>query len=375
MHLSDLHIGKRVNEFSMLEDQKYILKEIIKIVKEQKPQGVLISGDVYDKPIPSTEAVAVFDDFLVQLAHMDLQVFVISGNHDSADRLSFGGRLMHKSGVHLSPIYQKEITPISLYDDYGEVCVYMLPFIKPVHVRVQFPDAEIVTYTDAVQHAIQQMDVDTTKRNVLLTHQFVIGSERSESEEISVGGTDGVSADVFDDFDYVALGHIHKPQSVKRETLRYCGTPLKYSFSECKHKKSVTMVQMAEKGNITIETIPLIPKRDMQEIKGIYLTLTAKSYYENLCLDDYYHITLTDEEDIPDVLQKLRVIYPNIMKLDYDNKRTKNMQNISFCHDVEQMTPLELIAKFYEMQNNQPLSDTQKDFVGALVEQVWEGEQ
>ena len=210
---------------------------------------------------------------------------------------------------------------------------------------------------------------------MLLTHQFVIGSERSESEEVSVGGTDGVSADVFDDFDYVALGHIHKPQCVKRETLRYCGTPLKYSFSECRHKKSVTMVHMAQKGNIHIDTIPLIPKRDMKEIRGTYLELTAKSYYQALCLEDYYHITLTDEEDIPDVLQKLRVIYPNIMKLDYDNQRTKNNQNISFCDDVEKLTPLELIATFYEMQNNQPLSDVQKDFLQNLVEEIWEGEQ
>lgn len=375
MHLSDLHIGKRVNEFSMLEEQRYILKEIVKIADVEKPQAVLISGDVYDKPVPPAEAVAVFDDFLVRLAKLDLQVFVISGNHDSPNRLAFGGRLMHKSGVHLSPVYQKEITPITLQDNYGTVCIYMLPFIKPIHVRVCFPDADIVTYTDAVCHAIKQMDIDTTKRNVLLTHQFVIGSERSESEEVSVGGTDGVSADVFDDFDYVALGHIHKPQCVKRETLRYCGTPLKYSFSECRHKKSVTMVHMAQKGNIHIDTIPLIPKRDMKEIRGTYLELTAKSYYQALCLEDYYHITLTDEEDIPDVLQKLRVIYPNIMKLDYDNQRTKNNQNISFCDDVEKLTPLELIATFYEMQNNQPLSDVQKDFLQNLVEEIWEGEQ
>ncbi len=375
MHLSDLHIGKRVNEFSMLQDQKYILQEIINIAKEQKPQAVLICGDVYDKSVPPTDAVTLFDAFLVALASMDLQVFIISGNHDSADRLAFGGRLMDKSGVHISPTYQKDVTPISLYDAYGEVCVYLLPFIKPVHMRVQFPDAKIETYTDAIQQAIRQMDIDTTKRNVLLTHQFVIGSERSESEEVSVGGTDGVSANVFDDFDYVALGHIHKPQSVKRETLRYCGTPLKYSFSECKHKKSVTMVNMEEKGNVTIETIPLIPKRDLREIRGTYLELTAKSYYQTLCLEDYYHITLTDEEDVPDVLQKLRVIYPHIMKLDYDNKRTQNIQSISLCDDVEQMTPLELMANFYEMQNAEPLSAIQKDFLTILVEQIWEGEQ
>ncbi|MGL5916835.1 MAG: metallophosphoesterase family protein, partial [Culicoidibacterales bacterium] len=249
IHLSDLHIGKRVNEFSMLDDQAYILTKILNIIDDEQPEVVFISGDVYDKSVPSAEAVALFDDFLYRLSSRKLKTFVISGNHDSPERIAFGGRLMNESGVYMSPVYQKEIAPITLSDTYGLIHVYLLPFIKPTHVRAEFPTEPIDSYTTAMQVALNHLNIDSTQRNVLLTHQFVAGSLRSESEEMAVGGSDNVAVDVFDAFDYVALGHLHKPQHVGRETIRYCGTPLKYSFSEANDQKSVTVVDFHAKGD------------------------------------------------------------------------------------------------------------------------------
>lgn len=375
LHLSDLHLGKRVNEFSMLEDQEYILTKIINIIDEEKPEGVIIAGDVYDKSVPSAEAVELFDDFLVRLAKRNLKVFVISGNHDSAERIAFGGRLMDKSGIYMSPVFDGKVEPITLTDNCGDVNIYMLPFIKPSNVRRFYPENEIVTYTDAVKTVIDNMEIDTSKRNVLVTHQFVTGAVRSESEDISVGGTDNVDASVLECFDYVALGHIHRSQKCGGgEYIRYSGTPLKYSFSEANDKKTVTVMEMNDKGNISLDFIPLIPKRDMVEIKGTYDELTLKSFYENTTYqDDYIHITLTDEEDIPDVLTKLRVIYKNIMKLDYDNKRTRTMNEISGAGDVKEKTPFEHFSEFYELQNGQPLSEEQTEFVSDIIEQLWEG--
>ena len=374
IHLSDLHIGKRVNEFSMIEDQKYILKVILNIIDDEKLDGVLIAGDVYDKSVPSAEAVQLLDDFLCRLAERKLPTYIISGNHDSAERLSFGGRLIDMSGIHLSPVYNGEVEPFTLTDEYGKVNIYMLPFIKPVNVRRFFPDSEIESYTDAVKVAVDSMNVDEKERNIIVTHQFVTGASRSESEEISVGGSDNVDASVFDAFDYVALGHIHGPQKISRDSVRYCGTPLKYSFSEANHKKSVTVVEMCEKGKVEIRTVPLIPKRDLREIKGKYEEVVLKENYEGTNTDNYIHITLTDEEDIPDVMNRLRVIYPNIMKLDYDNKRTRNNQAVGMAENVEKKSPLELFAEFYQDRNGQPMSDEQSEFMQNLIEEIWEGE-
>ena len=374
IHLSDLHLGKRVNEYSMLEDQKYILTKIINVVDEEKPDGVLIAGDVYDKSVPSAETVSLFDDFLTRLAKRNLQVFIISGNHDSPERMSFGSRLMDQSGIHISQVYNGKVTPFAISDEHGNVNVYMLPFIKPVHVR-RFFEEEIETYTDAIRVAVAEMNIDQSGRNILITHQFVTGALRSESEDLSVGGSDNVDVSVFDGFDYVALGHIHSPQNCTSERVRYCGTPLKYSFSEVKDKKSVTIVELANKGNLTIRTVPLDPMRDMVEIKGKYDDIMLKSFYENTSYqEDYVHITLTDEEDIVDAIGKLRTVYHNLMKLDYDNKRTRSVAQVDGAVDVETKTPIELFSDFYEIQNNQPMSDEQKAFVEDLIEQVWEDE-
>lgn len=376
IHISDLHLGKRVNEFSMLEDQEFILTKIINIIDEQRPDGIFIAGDVYDKSVPSAEAVELFDDFLFRLSTRNLKVFVISGNHDSAERIAFGGRLMDKSGIYMSPVYNGEVKPITLTDAFGEIKVYMLPFIKPSNVKRFFPEKEINSYNDAVKTVVDAMDKDESKRNILITHQFVTGAVRTESEDISVGGTDNVDASVFGGFDYVALGHIHRSQKCGGgEYIRYSGTPLKYSFSEANDKKSVTIVELKSKGDISLDFIELTPMRDMVEIKGSYEELTLKSFWENTSYNEnYMHVTLTDEEDIPDVLTKLRVIYKNIMKLDYDNKRTRSANEINGAEKVDKKTPYQHFSDFYELQNGAPLSDEQATFIADMIEQIWEGE-
>lgn len=376
IHLSDIHLGKRVNEFSMLEDQAHILKKILAVVDEEKPNGVLIAGDVYDKSVPSTEAVQLFDDFLVRLAERKLPVFIISGNHDSPERLSFANRLIDAVGIHLAPVYNGVVEPITLSDEYGPVNVYMLPFIKPAHVRGFFPDTEITGYSDAVAAAIGRMNIDKTQRNVLITHQFVTGAQRSDSEELSVGGTDNIGAEIFCDFDYVALGHIHGPQNMDSGRIRYCGSPLKYSFSEAAQQKSVTVAELKEKGTLEIHTVPLIPRRDMVELKGSYQQLTLREFYENTTYqEDYTHITLTDEEDIPDAVAKLRTVYHNLMKLDYDNTRTRHSAAISGAENVETRSPIDLFAEFYELQNGLPMSAEQTELVASLIKKIWEGEE
>lgn len=373
IHLSDLHIGKRVNEFSMIEDQEYILKQILKIVDDEAPDGVIIAGDVYDKPVPSAEAVKLFDDFVVWLSERNLPVYIISGNHDSPERLAFGNRLMEASGIHFSSVYNGKAERFELTDEYGTTSIYMLPFVKPTNVRCFYPDDKIESYTDAIAVGVREMHINQDDRNIIITHQFVTGAERSDSEDISVGGTDNVDASVFDGFDYVALGHIHRPQNVGSETIRYCGSPLKYSFSEAPYEKSVTVVELKEKGNTSVRTVPLTPMRDMVELKGTYDELTLKSFYENTSYrEDFVHITLTDEEDIPDVLQKLRVIYRNLMKLDYDNKRTRNQTEINGAQDVAVKSPLELFAEFYEQQNGAEMSAEQAKYMEELIEKIWE---
>ncbi|MDO5407642.1 MAG: exonuclease SbcCD subunit D [Eubacteriales bacterium] len=403
IHLSDLHIGKRVNEFSMLEDQRYILGQILSIVKQEQADGVILAGDIYDKPVPPAEAVQVFDGFLTSLAEMACPVFVISGNHDSAERLAFGARLMSGRGIYLSPVYDGEVQTVTLRDEYGEVVIYLLPFVKPAVVRHALQDrqgenpdvaetaedmaadedtagdidgekpggqAVIQTYQDAVQAAVSRMRLDLQKRNVLVAHQFVTGASRCESEEVMVGGLDQVDAALFDGFDYVALGHIHSPQHVVRDTVRYCGTPLKYSFSEVNQQKTVTVVELLEKGSVKISEIPLEPLRDMRKVRGTYLEVTAKSFYEGTNRSDYIQVTLTDEEDIPDGMQKLRIIYPNLMRLEYDNRRTREIRMIDGADAVEKKSELELFGEFYELQNNQEMSEAQETFVRKLIEEL-----
>lgn len=372
MHLSDLHIGKKVNEYSMLQDQVYVLKEILQIIDNEKVETVIIAGDVYDRSLPPNEALELFDEFLYQLSSRNVNVFVISGNHDSPERISYGGRMMTENKIFLSPVYDGNVKPITLNDDYGEVNFYLLPFVRPADIRRYFPDENIENYTDAVKVAIDNMNVDFSERNILVTHQFVTGAELSESEDIIVGGTDNVSGEVFDGFDYVALGHIHREQTVGKDNIRYCGTPLKYSFSEAKHIKSVTILDFNDKGNIEYSKVPLTPFRDMREIRGTYYELTLKSSYESTNTEDYLHITLTDEEDIPDAIGKLRSIYPNIMKLDYDNLRTRGSGTVDAIENIESKSPFELFADLFKQQNNQDMSEEQEEIMRNLIDKIWE---
>ena len=373
LHLADLHLGKRVNGFSMLEDQAHILRQILAILDDERPDGVLIAGDVYDKSVPSVEAVELLDGFLTELRARGVPVLLISGNHDSPERLAFGGRVMDSCGIHISPVYDGALAPVTLQDAFGPVHVWLLPFVKPAHVRRWFPDADIESYTDAMAEAVAHMDIDTAARNVLVTHQFVTGGARSGSEELSVGGTDNVDSSVFAPFDYVALGHLHGAQHIGRETIRYAGSPLKYSFSEARQHKSVTVVTLGEKGDVQVRTVALTPLRELREIRGSYDELTARSFYEHTTYrSDYLHLILTDEQDVFDAMSRLRTIYPYLMTLDYDNARTRAAGGMSVPAETERRTPLELFEALYQRQNHRPMSEVQRAYIAQLMEQIME---
>ena len=390
IHTADLHIGKSVCEHSMLDEQRFILANILEVVATEKPDALLIAGDVYDKSVPSAEAVAVLDEFLVQLSKTGTKVFVLSGNHDSAERIAFGGRIMADRGVYMSPVYSGAFMPVTLKDELGEVDVWMLPFVRPATVRACLESdddrAQVTDYTSATRMAIAQMKFADGRRNVLLAHQFVTGAERSDSEE-SVGGLDNVDALVFEGFDYVALGHIHKPQNVAKDAagvarVRYSGTPLKYSLSEKDHKKSLTVVELGGKtqsglADISVREIPLKPAHDVREIRGTFAELVSPEYQrkqvaEGLKLDDYVYVKLTDENDVPNAALKLRGIYPNLMMLDYDNERTRNQRITVGDTKVEQRTPMELFEEFFTDMTKRELNEEESKFVQDIIEGIWE---
>lgn len=369
IHLSDLHIGKRLCDCSLIEDQEFILNSIIEIIKNESPDAVIIAGDVYDKPVPTAEAIRLLDNFIVSLSQMKLHTFIISGNHDSPERLSFGSRIMSAGGIHISSVYNGETHPITLYDDHGEVNFYLLPFIKPPLVR-RFFDTEITDYNSAVHAAVDKMNVDISKRNVIVTHQFVTGSI-CDSEELSVGGTENVDSEIFDMFDYIALGHIHRPQNISGKRIRYCGTPLKYSISEIGQNKSVTVVELQEKGELSVKTIPLEPMRELWEYKMTFAELTDKNFYDTINTNDYVVATLTDEIDIPDAVKTLQKIFPNLVKMRYDNSRTNNISVIHAENSNEKLPPEVLFEKFYEKQNNHSMTNEQKEFINKIVQEIW----
>lgn len=372
IHLADLHIGKRYGEMSLVDDQKYILQRILDIIEAEQPQGVIIAGDVYDKSVPGAEAVSLFDDFLCALSAKKVHTFVISGNHDSAERLAFGGRLMDASGVHISPVYNGEVKPVEMRDEYGKLNVCLLPFVKPVVVRKFFGEEKIESYTDALRVAVEKMNVDTGVRNVLVAHQFVTGSQSAGSEEFSVGDVGNVDGSVFSCFDYVALGHIHGAQNVGEPRLRYCGTPLKYSLSEAKSQKSVTLVELREKGSLEVREIPLTALHDVVEIKGTYAQLMRKDFYENTTYPtDYVHAVLCDEEEIPDAFGMLGCVYKNLVSVRYDNARTRVNADICAAESVESKSPLELFGELYALQNNKEMSDEQRMTMQKFIEKAW----
>lgn len=376
MHLADLHLGKRVNGFSMMEDQEYILNRILEIMEEEQPDGLLIAGDVYDKTIPPAEAVRLMDDFLTAVAAKHVPVFLISGNHDSAERVAFGHQLMQGSGIWISPVYDGTIRHHTLEDRWGEVNIYLIPFLRPSVVRSFFPDVEIEDYTDALRTIIEDLQVDTSRRNVVLAHQFVTAAgalpETCESEQLSVGGLDRVDGSVFSPFDYTALGHLHGPQRVGSETIRYAGSPLKYSFSELHQKKSVTVAELRAKGETEIRQIPLQPRREMIELRGTFEEILEEARKKGELQTDYYHMILTDETDVVDALSRLREYYPNIMLLDYDNRRTRSQKEVEQLDRVEERTPGELFAALYEQQNGQEMDSDRKEYLDGLIREIWE---
>lgn len=372
LHIADLHLGKKLNGFSLIEDQAYILDELSRLAASNGCHAIFIAGDVYDKGVPTVEAVGLLDSFLSRAAEKGIKVFIISGNHDSAERVAFGSSIFGKSGIYISPSYSGVLSPVTLSDGKMTYAIYMLPFIKPVTVKRFFPDAKITSYTDAVKTALSPAVLKKERVNILLSHQFITGALKSDSEEISVGGSDNVDASVFSVFDYVALGHIHRPQSAGNPNIRYSGSPLKYSFSEADHQKSASIVEFTDSKTPSVRLIPLVPKRELREIRGTYMELTDRRSYMAENTDDYIHAVLTDEDDVLDAAAKLRAVYPNLMKLDYDNKRTRTAASPIESADVSRKKPLEIFSDFYLMRNGSDMSDQQKKLTKKMIEEIWE---
>lgn len=368
-HLSDLHLGKRVYAFSMLRDQQYVLKQVCALAEKHQPDGILLSGDLYDKPIPPVEAVQLLDEFLTKMQQMGIAVYAISGNHDSAGRVDFGSRILQQQNLHICGAFDGKLYHVSKEDAFGEIHFYLLPFLKPAIVSAFREGGESLTYAEAVKWALETMDIDTTKRNVLLAHQFVTWkgtAEESDSETKTLGGVDEMDASLFFDFDYVALGHLHSPQHIGRDTIRYGGSPLKYSFSELRQKKGVTLVEIQEKGNITTEFLPLEPLHPLREIKGTLADL-LEAAEEAGGSEDYVRAILTDEGAVYDPVGRLRVYYPNLMTLEMA-QRGERQEDFSLQLDQEQLSGPALFAGFFEKQNDREMSEAQK----ALVEKIWQ---
>ncbi len=369
IHLADLHIGKSVNGFSMIDDQRHILKQITEIIKAETPQAVILAGDIYDRFTPSADAVTLFDSFLTDINALTEAVFVTSGNHDSAGRLAFGGKLMEKSGVYISPVYAGTVKPVVLRDEFGDVGFYCFPFLKPAYVREFFKDAKADTYEEAFSLAADSVDIPQDRRNVAIAHQFITGAEKGGSEELSIGGIDEISHRVFDRFDYTALGHIHRPQSAGSPFVRYCGSPLKYSLAEAGQKKSLTVVELGEKGKVDIRTVPLVPLHDLREIRGSYDELTLRENYDGTNTEDYLGITLTDKHEIPDAIGKLRCIYPNIMELRYENAVSDSAVSFNPV-PVEELTPEELFIRFYREMNSEDMDTDRLSQLERAIEEA-----
>lgn len=375
LHLGDLHFGKAVNGFSMLEDQRYIVNQIYELIEREHIEAVLMAGDIYDRSIPGGEAVTLFDDFLTRLRGLGTAVFVIAGNHDSAERLNFAGRLLEDERIYFACQVQESIKKVTLTDEYGALNIFMLPFIKPLSVRALYGDDTIHTFDDAVRACIAHTQIDTKERNIIMTHHFVVaGSEKpdlSDSEVVlSVGGIDEVNADCFDSFDYAALGHIHRPQRIGRDTVRYAGSILKYSFSEANTDKVLTVVELKEKGNVSVQLFKLNPLRDMRKIKGSLKALTSEDILSLENREDYIHVTLTDKEALIEPMNSLRSVYPNVMQLSFERKEMKAAQQQSACGHTVQKQKLELFGDFYELVTGESLDERELAVMKEVVDEA-----
>lgn len=375
LHLGDLHLGRSLGDFDLIEDQKYILDQILEIIEKENVDGVLIAGDVYDKSIPSEAATNLLDYFLCKLSESGVQTFMISGNHDSDDRLNYGSNLFEANQIYISALYHGTLDKRMVTDEYGEVNVYLLPFVKASQVRHFYPEETIDSYDDAVRVILKHADMVVTQRNVIVAHQFVTG----QSEDPALGGSEGagtqsvglvekIGYDCFDGFDYVALGHIHSPQRVGRDQVRYSGSPLKYSLSEVHNAKSVPVITMGKKGEVTLELIPLKPMRDLRHIKG---NLKALLEPKNITdVEDFIYVTLTDEEIINDAMGIFQQTYPNTVKIDYDNSRTRAMEHVDISNIAENKSFSELIGDFYRLIYNCEMSGEEMDYMRAAAQEA-----
>ncbi len=373
-HISDLHLGMELSSYSLIEDQKYILTKMIGIFEEEKVDGVLIAGDVYDRSVASIEAIRLFEDFLRRIVKKSMKIFVISGNHDAAERLSFGRDFMEESGLFFSKVYDGSVEKVSLEDEFGKINVYLLPFVRPASVRFYNPDEKIEDFDDALRLIIKNLKINTNERNICIAHQNIVSAEHCDSELPVFGGLDGISSEIFSEFDYAALGHIHSPQTLgKNKNVRYCGTPLKYSLSEKNHKKSVTIIEFREKGNQKIHTVPLESLRDVREEKGTFEEIMKRSEgYSSGQKDDFVSIVLTDEDEVLNAYYKLKSVFPHILQMTYDNTRTRNSSVVSDIKTSKAMTPLEIFDRFYENRNGIVMSEEQRKYMSSLIDSIWE---
>ena len=374
LHLADLHLGKRVNEMSMIEDQKYILDQIITLIKEESVGIVLLCGDIYDKSIPTIEAIHLLDEFLDQLSKMAIKVLMISGNHDSIDRLSFGKSLFTRSNLYIASQFENEIEKITVKENGITVNFYMLPFVKSAYISHIF-QLQTDSYEECFRYLIEHTKIDEEETNILLSHQFVTANKKnpelSDSETSSLGGIDNIDFHIFDPFDYVALGHIHKPQAMGREMVRYAGSILKYSFSEIHMDKKATILTIDAKKEISLSFHPLKPLRDMREIE-CSLEELLKTQCEIGNQEDYMHVILTDEEQILDAIGKVRTIYPNVMQISFKNRRhMKQLESAQIKEDqISDQSPAELFEQFYKMQNHIDLDEKRLQLVLSVFEEV-----
>lgn len=374
LHLADLHLGKRVNEMSMIEDQKYILDQIITLVKEEGVEIVLLCGDIYDKSIPTIEAIHLLDEFLDQLSKMEIRVLMISGNHDSIDRLSFGKNLFQRSSLYIASQFKGEIEKLAITEEKMTVNFYMLPFVKPAYISHRF-ELQTDSYEECFRYLMEHTKINEDEINILLTHQFVTANkqspELSDSETSSLGGIDNIDFHVFDSFDYVALGHIHKPQAMGRDMVRYAGSILKYSFSEIHMDKKAVILTVNDKKDISLSFHPLKPLRDMREIECSLEELLKKEC-EIGSTEDYMHVILTDEEQILDAIGKVRTIYPNVMQISFKNRRhMKEFETAKIKEDqISDQSPMELFEQFYKMQNHIDLDEKRAQLAMSVFEEV-----
>lgn len=375
LHTSDLHLGIRIYERSLLEDQKAVLAQIVETAQSEQTDVCLIAGDVFDRSVASEEAVCLFDDFLTRLKEAGQRVIVISGNHDSAERIAFGNRIMNAGGIYLSPVYTGRIEPVLLEDGYGTVAFHPIPFLKPANVR-PFSDKELGDdYNLAMQHVVGSCTIDRDCRNVAIVHQFITNAEPAGSERrMVVGGVDNVEASIFKDFDYVALGHLHRAQHCGEPQIRYSGTPMPYSFAEANDEKSVSIIEMKEKGNLEIKTIPITPPHAWKMLRGTFAELTDPSFFRGKGMDEaYIHITLTDEEDVYDAIGRLRSIYPNLLELQYDNSRTRSTElPEEALSAAAEKKPIEFVRELFNIQNNAEMSPEQERYLEGLIKNIWE---